>query len=474
MGWRDRIRWTLGTLRIAAVFVGLPILFICAFVLVIVGLASQVADDFHLGGIRAAGFQYGYKLPVWSPDGRRIIFTYDSDIYTVGRHGTPLERITGDAPYDRGKRHHYSHSPDVSPDGVRIAFAAFGHSTLLPWSKDLQWEIVTSKIDGSDRRRLTKSDNDYIVNSSPAWSPDGSEIAFVSNRASPASEDIGRIMMGSFEETQHRIFVMRSDGSHMRSVAPSVNATLQPPIWSPDGSRIAFTAMELNQESQKWEAVVYSVEADGSSLARHGWTVSSPAWSPDNSRIAFIRFDNALGELLLHLAAFEESDSTDLVEFEGSGGSLRRVVWSPDGTRLLLSGGQAVGVVDTDGNTLWLDVISGMRDLHASWSPDGDRIAVYDPPEDLQNFYRSSGNEVLFTADSDGSDRRILVRAHVSVSVEGRLEAANDTPWFRRSGLGPPPTPVRKPPPTNKAGATTQQSASAVADPLTSATSRSE
>ena len=104
-----------------------------------------------------------------------------------------------------------------------------------------------------------------------AWSPDGTRIAFSSDR-----------------DGNSEIYVMNADGSS------PINLTNSPDhdgsfAWSPDGKRIAFTrAHEFNSE-------LYIMNADGSDVTRVTNTPSSeishvnrPAWSPDGSRIAFV------------------------------------------------------------------------------------------------------------------------------------------------------------------------------------------
>ena len=76
--------------------------------------------------------------------------------------------------------------------------------------------------DGTDPRRLTRDADEDL---SPAWSPDGSRIAFQSNRTG-----------------NNEIYVMHADGSGVTNITNTPDAGEFDPEWSPDGSKIAFAA----------------------------------------------------------------------------------------------------------------------------------------------------------------------------------------------------------------------------------------
>ena len=125
--------------------------------------------------------------PAWSPDGSLIAFSHEGGVYTIKSDGSGLHLLAGGGA--RADVDHYDRasSPSISPDGTRIAYAAFKHDGWLPWDwdTDYDWDNVTSAVDGSDRRRLTKGGH---MNLSPVWSPDGTRIAFVSNQEEPRSQ----------------------------------------------------------------------------------------------------------------------------------------------------------------------------------------------------------------------------------------------------------------------------------------------
>ena len=204
-------------------------------------------------------------MPVWVPDGTRIMFTEGGRIYVVEADGSRLQSL-----FSRRYEDNFDAdlSPSVSPDGTRVAFFTSRHK--MGWfGGDRIYEIGISALDGSDYQRLTNSEGG---DRNPVWSPDGSWLAFVSVRADPR---------GSWG-----LFVMSADGSNSRFVTePALHLTKDPPVWSPDGRRLAFLATESEQENPK--TALYTVAVDGSELRKIHETDVQPAWSPDGTRIAF-------------------------------------------------------------------------------------------------------------------------------------------------------------------------------------------
>ena len=373
--------------------------------------------DFSLRDASNARKEFPQGLPQWSPDGSLIAFTHGDSVYTVKSDGSRLRLLAGQS----DDIHDAAHSPSIAPDGSRIAYAAFKHDKWLPWDEDYRWDIVTSGLDGSGRRRLTKGDDTHVRNVNPAWSPDGTRIAFLSDRPTAESPD-GSELLGRLT-----LYTMAPDGSDVRAVAPTVLAKGTTPMWSPDGRSLAFVAFEPDAESGVYEDVLYTVGADGSELARLEKTGSDPAWSPDGSRILFKGVEAGF-----YTAAPDGSELTRVTDNGDADNLTLRLhlwfpQWSPDGARILLSGPGPVAIVNSDGSgARWLTGYEqswGM--MQASWSPDGSRIAVYSSL-DGRISDREVG-EMLYTMSPDGSSRRILVRykPFTGELPGGELEAAH-------------------------------------------------
>jgi TolB protein len=243
-------------------------------------------------------------------------------------------------------------NPDWSPDGTRIVFERCSQTNCEVW---------TAHSDGTHAKRLgpnclNRPDEACGDRSTPSWSPNGTQIAF--GNSSKAVRD------GALERTE--IFVMNANGTgvqqvtHLTADAP-YSMAVNKPVWSPDGTRIAFEVQNLATADPPNRRAIFVVNADGSGLRQlTDWSLNGgdhPDWSPDGKRILFRAVSTAERHSgNLYTVAPDGSRLTQLTHY-----APRKTVllgsFSPDGRWIVFSrfndtAYPAIYVMRTDGTRL--------------------------------------------------------------------------------------------------------------------------
>jgi Tol biopolymer transport system component len=219
--------------------------------------------------------------PTWSPDGAHIAFTRhevggeftqstQDDIYVMDADGSDLRQITPD------REGQSSWKPAWSPDGRHIAFLRSG--AVASSSATRYGDLYVMNVDGQEERRLTRG---RLV-SGPAWSPDGKTIAAA----------IGVRGDGVPTVANSDIYVLGAAGGRPRQLTHTPDTFESAPAWSPDGSRLAFARWRL-QTAFDGKGAIYVMNADGSHerlLVSPQHFANGPynlSWSPDGRSLAF-------------------------------------------------------------------------------------------------------------------------------------------------------------------------------------------
>jgi Tol biopolymer transport system component len=272
--------------------------------------------------------------------------------------------------------------PALLPGAAQAAYPGENGRIAFVSNRDdaLNNDIYSMNADGSDVIRLTTHANGE---EDPAWSPDGTKIAFGASRGEGAG-----------------IYTMNADGTTQVKVSPgTLGYPAGRPSWSPDGTQIVFQAMRGGGESVE----LYAFNADGSGTLRR-LTLNAvdewaPAWSPDGTKIAFHRFvsDPPCSNYCNFEIFVMNSDGTGHTRLTFDIGGARQDTdpdWSPDGSKLtfqsLGDSDSGVQVMDADGSgrTGFSPAASG---YWPAWSPDGSQLTW-------------SFNQVL-VMDADGGNR---------------------------------------------------------------------
>ena len=269
----------------------------------------------------------------WSPDGSRVIYSNAADtlpwlgigLFAIDVDGSSTDVLADSTvnrmtPNARGRGEAQMLHFDVSPDGSKIAYSTCRYhdygASVLPSCKE-GYEIVTADIDGTNVTRLTRNNN---FDNFPMWSPDGASIAYISE-PNPISvenldEDINPLHGIPYWSSRWgvlgRLLVRNLATGRLNSVTRSIGdrVAAHPPVWSPDGGRIAFVVYEDHKSSHESldgktvrRRAVYTVKADGSDLRRISDAYSEPSWSPDGRRLA-LAVPVSESERGVHLSTF--------------------------------------------------------------------------------------------------------------------------------------------------------------------------
>jgi Tol biopolymer transport system component len=207
---------------------------------------------------------------------RRALGPHRGAIFTIAADGTHERQLTHPGP------HRWTTEPNWSPSGRWIVYDVFRQAN----PDDAR--IFKMRANGTNRTRLDACADPCLTDSWPAWSPHGKRIVF------------GRGLGPRIGSNNVRaIFTMRADGSHARQLT-QVGAdpqAAQPyadddPVWSPNGGRVAFQRTR-NSDSQH---AIFTVRLDGSHVRRlTPWRLdcASPDWSPNGRWIAFRTNENS-------------------------------------------------------------------------------------------------------------------------------------------------------------------------------------
>ena len=263
-----------------------------------------------------------------------------------------------------------SGNPAYSPDGSKIAFVSTGN------------QIFVMNADGTGRRQVTTS---ATAKTDPAWSADGSRIAYVSN-----SFDVDG-------QTDLEIWAINADGTGRTQLTSNTFPDTQP-AWSPLGDRIAFVSTRTGDTDRN----VYVMDADGNNQGSvtansplgcsptcYKGHDDNPSWSPDGSKIAYIHGHELAGGGLPDIWTMDPNGANKVNVSNSNTVSYAQPAWSPRGDKFA-----AVGATDTNRN-IYVMNSDGTGQAPIDANAAHDIASDWQPIPQCTNSGATTGNDVI-------------------------------------------------------------------------------
>jgi len=279
----------------------------------------------------------------------------NNDIYIMNSDGSNKEKLTNNASIGEFC---------FSQDGIKIAY------------RDENPEIYIMNSDGSNKERLTNNEYKDVF---PRFSPDGTKIAFTSDRDGGGTD----------------MYIMNIDGSNLKRLTNN-DSIIDLFCFSPDGTKIVFTS------TRDGNPQIYIMNIDGSNqerLSNNKYNESLPYFSPDGLKIAFVAARDDNGEIYVM-----NIDGSNQKNLTNHGSKDIFSCFSPDGSKIIFTSyrdgeNPEIYIMNIDGSNQKNLTNNVSKDESPCFSQDGTKIAF--------TSYRD-GNGEIYVMNIDGSNQKNL------------------------------------------------------------------
>lgn len=336
------------------------------------GCAPVMNDDAGVFVVEPVGSVAGWVgspagAPIWAPDGRSIAWSSEDGLFrreVAGAEPVLLSTVS------------IAGRPAWSPDARELAYIDRRREAL----------VVVDAASGEERFSAPVLTDDAVFDplalptfGGPAWSPDGSRLAF--NCWDGAGDEVCVIRKDGTDHRQVTHIETRATstaGSDETFVSAAANAG--PPAWSPDGTLLAVAAYP-EQRGAAMGVFVVDLERGTARRVTSLLPNSEIAWFPDGKALLFSATEKG------HSDALRASLAIDSVEklTEGLSGGAREPALSLDGSRLAVVSGGALVVMNLEG-AVESTVSSTQAIRFPAWSPDGAIVAYSASPNPLSRY----------------------------------------------------------------------------------------